>query len=688
MSKEMREKRLFNVFLDELDEHRAALSRDLLKLESETDERARVSLLESMFRSAHSLKGAARSVQISSIERVCHRLEQHFQDRRGDAKALPEQLIAQLFAELDLLNAEAEKLAVRSEREPEKPANAGTVVESSANAPRETVEKRALRVSSEKTDSLLSRASDLVTLAGSLSSQLSLFDELKSLCDELASAELDNEANVRRAIRRLSRTVEHHAELFARGVHGVVRGSERLDEEAQRLRLVPFSEACDGLDRAVRDLAQNAKKPVELIIESNGVEIDRVIAQRLRDPLLHLLRNAVSHGIESPAERRAQNKPANATIRIAASLFGKSVDVSFSDDGRGFDLSRIRARAESMRLDVNVSERELLRYPFLPGFSTAESITEIAGRGVGLDAVERAIEAIHGAVELESRAGQGARFVLHLPLTLSKLRCVFASAGGRWYAIPAAQVSRVVRFGDAQIVALEGRRLISLKEGLTPLSSLSSVLGLARSDKQRGMHTALVLSGEGRQIALIVDELGEEREVTARALPARLAGARQVSSATLLGMGRVALVLNPQDLCRRALLSPVATSLQRPSEVVRPRVLIAEDSATTRAVLKSVLEEANYDVTTAQDGEEAFMLLQQRPFDLVLSDVEMPHKNGFALTESIRQHEQLAQLPVVLMTSLENETDRLRGLRAGASAYLTKSGFDHQTLLETVAALL
>jgi two-component system, chemotaxis family, sensor kinase CheA len=700
MSKEMREKRLLNLFLDELDEHRAALSRDLLKLEGEVSERERPALIENMFRSAHSLKGASRSVQIPSIERVCHRLEQHFQDLRGHTAALPEGLVAQLFTELDLLHAEATKLSGQSERAqvqagapagerdktPVTPPADGS--QAAPQAARKVTEKRALRVSAEKTDALLARATDLLTLSSTLQGQLGLFDELKALCSELGR-ESERGAKEKRVLSKLSSALDHHAESFARGVHAVVRGSERLDEEAQRLRLVPFSEACEGLDRATRDLALAAGKSIELSIESNDVEIDRAIAQRLRDPLLHLLRNAVIHGIESEAERRAQAKPELAKICIAAALFGKSVDVTFSDDGRGFDLARIRSRAESMRLDTSVSERELLRYTFLPGFSTAHTVTEIAGRGVGLDAVERAVEAIHGNIEVKSEAGRGARFVLRLPLTLSKLRCVFARAGARWYAIPAAQVLRVARFADAQIVSLDGRKLLNLPEGLLPLSSLGMVLGLAGHEASSRLHTALVLAGEGRPVALIVDELGEEREITARALPARLSGARQVSSATLLGMGRVALVLNPQDLCRRALLSPVSThGTHKASVRTRPRVLIAEDSATTRAVLKSVLEEAHYDVTTAQDGEEAFTLLQQRPFDLVLSDVQMPHKDGISLTESIRQHERLARLPVVLMTSLENETDRLRGLRAGASAYLTKSGFDHQTLLETVAALL
>jgi two-component system chemotaxis sensor kinase CheA len=232
--------------------------------------------------------------------------------------------------------------------------------------------------------------------------------------------------------------------------------------------------------------------------------------------------------------------------------------------------------------------------------------------------------------------------------------------------------------------------LVLISEGLLPLSSLAHVLGLSQQREQNvEPHALLVLAGDERNIALLVDELGAEREVTARALPARLSGVRQVSSVTFLAQGRMALVLHPQELCRRALSRPLPERSQHEAkQKPKPRILIAEDSATTRAVLKSLLEEAHYDVTTTQDGEEAFGMLQQRTFDLVLSDVQMPHKDGFTLTENIRAHEQLFRLPVVLMTSLDSEADRLRGLKAGASAYLTKSAFDHPALLATIASLL
>lgn len=683
MNREQLNQRLFGVFLSELDEHRRALDRDLLKLETVSQPAERKELLENLFRSAHSLKGAARSVQVPTIERICHRLEQHFQDLRGRSAVLSKELVQKLFAEVDALSAEEARL---SGAEAVAPRAAGESEPPPKGAREQGGTDRALRVTTEKVDGLLSRTSELSTLASVLDARCADFERLRELLAGLREA-----VGVQHpALNALSRALEHTEENVRSCASDVWRASERLDDEAQRLRMVPFVEACEGLDRALRDLALSLGKSVELAIENGHVEIDRAVAQRLRDPLLHLLRNAVTHGVEPPEERRRLGKPPAAKVRIAAEMQGKMVEVVVADDGRGFDAARIRERAASMGLDVDAPERELYRYALLPGFSTAGGVTEIAGRGVGLDAVKRSIEAVHGHVDIASTPGQGARFSLRLPLTLSKLRCVFATAGGRSYALPATHVVRVARFDVADVISAEGRELLKTPEGLVPLASLSALLGLNGKQQPLGStRCALVLRGEERSVALLVEELGAEREITVRALPARLRGSRHVSSAALLELGRIALVLQPQELCRRAREAPIArAALLAAEQAARPRVLVAEDSPTTRAVLKSVLEEAHYEVTTAQDGEEAFAMLERAPFDIVVSDVQMPHKDGFALTESLRRHERLARIPVILMTSLESEADRLRGLRAGASAYLTKGAFDHRSLLETMATLL
>jgi two-component system chemotaxis sensor kinase CheA len=680
-----REQRLLRVFLEELEEHRQSLGHDLLALEASGDFAQQRALVENMFRAVHSLKGAAHSVQAAAIEQICHRLEQNLQSLRHTGGAPSSVQLSAWFALLDTLDSEAERLAPTPSVPPPRPADGSTP----ELAPqRDTAQdRRLLRIASEKVDLLLNRSADLVNQATLLDQRMTDFEELRDLLRQLSGS--PSEADRAPLLGRLARSLEQAEEGFRRGIGALLKGSERLDDEAQRLRMVPFGQSTEGLERAARDLALSLDKPVELRISGQDIEIDRVIAQRLRDPLLHLLRNALSHGIETRGERAMAGKPATARVELKLSLLGKSVQVVLSDDGRGFDAARIREQARSQALPHEVGERELFSYAFLPGFSTATSVTELAGRGVGLDAVKRAVEGMHGTIELESVAGRGARFVMRLPLTLSKLRCFFVAAAGRWYAIPASSVLRVLPFVATQVITLEGRTLVRTPDGLLPLASLTHLLDVSASGRPSEPRAVLVLMGDERTWALAVDELGAEREITARALPARVAGLRQVSSVTFVTPGRMALVLSPPELYRRTREAPQpAGGLVAPAAKRRPRILIAEDSATTRAVLKSVLEEAHYEVTTTQDGEEAFGLLQKGDYDLVLSDVQMPHKDGFSLAEDIRADARLARLPVVLMTSLESEADRMRGLQAGASAYLTKRTFDHPLLLSTIASLL
>lgn len=701
MSKDQLSQRLFAVFLSELAEHRETLERELLALEQAKGTDERRALIDSSFRAAHSLKGAARSVKAGGVERVCHRLETQLHELKSGSRVLSRELLTTLLADVDALASEAQKVQVATPV-------AAAAAQNAVNAPRGVIanadkgarpsaardgaSEQFFRIATDKVDALVARAAELTTFTSMLNSGLDGLAEVREQLSALTRAQSREpvSAQLRTQLHDVGKALDQAEERLRKQAFAVTRSSERLDDDAQRLRMIPFAEACSGLERAVRDVAQTLDKPAELTIEHNDVELDRAVAQRLRDPLLHLLRNALSHGIETRATRFANGKREVAQIVVSAAVRGKLVEISVRDDGAGFDLSRLRARAERMQLDSDVPEDALLRYAFLPGFSTADSITEIAGRGVGLDAVQRAIEDLHGSVSVSSVAGKGSTFSLKVPLTLSKLRCVFAVAGGRSYAIPATHVERVIRFLPDQVLTVEGREMLRAGDALVQLSTLSTLLGLTplppRDDSAR---TALLIEAEGRKVALLVEELGREREVTARALPKRVSGARQVSSAAFLELGQIALVLQPQDLCRRARELPLSrTGLLNAQIKAKQRVLVADDSPTTRAVLKSVLDQAGYDVTLAQDGEQALRMLGAEHFDALVSDVQMPNKDGFALTESVRKDAKLVDLPVVLMTSLENESDRMRGLAAGASAYLTKGAFDHRTLLETLSSLL
>ena len=713
-------KRLMGLFLGELEEHEQTLERDLLALEREQLDEARFELVESVFRAAHSLKGAARAVQAHTIETICHRLEQSLSTLRGQTGPVDPERMRALFAEFDAVKAAAARLRVDAALERSAPATQATSSMAAARAPAPPhsapppaqspaapaaqtapaaqAEQRAARVATHKLDTLLASSSDLVVASSRVEAQLEQFATLRETATRiarvarLASAHEDDPLHaLAHSFLLLERELDAVGVGLRREIGAVAGATRRVDDEVRRLRMVPFGEACAGLERAVRDLALSLDKEVQLVIEGEQVELDRELVQRLRDPLLHLVRNAVSHGLESRAVRSAQGKPPVGRITLRSTLRGSLVELSISDDGRGLDLAVIQERARALGLpDANLDD-EISAHVFVPGLSTAATVTEISGRGVGLDAVKRTVEGLHGTVSVSSQTGRGASFTLSLPLTLSKLRCLFVRVADKNFAVPTSHAVRVLRFKADQILHLGERELVRAESELVPLMSLAALLGLPdvqRADREQAQ--ALVVSSAGRSVALIAQELLGERECIVHKLPARVAQAHYVSGATILSLGQVALVLNGSELGRAAI-----ANVARPTRSVfaatvasKRRVLVVDDSITTRALIKSIVEEGGYDVTAARDGSEAFRLLQEQPFELVVSDVQMPNMDGFALTENIRRHPTLARTPVVLVTSLEGEHDRLRGLEAGANAYLGKSAFDHRVLLEVIGGLL
>ncbi|MDB4972658.1 MAG: sensor histidine kinase/response regulator [Myxococcaceae bacterium] len=723
-------KRLMGLFLTELEDHERTLERDLLELEREFSPGPRAELVESVFRAAHSLKGAARAVHASSIEAICHRLEQSLSELRGGAVVIEPERMQSLFAELDAVKAAAGRLRVDAamERsvaaeaaEPEKPVaapsslagappskptplavpSAPSGASESRSEPRR--ESRAARVTTQKLDALLASSSELVVASSRVEArleQLSLLREQtarlvrlarQGAASDVALHDPEQWTTLASSFVALERGLDGIDGGLRRDVFAASFATRRVDDEVRGLRMVPFREACEGLERSVRDLAQTLDKDVQFVIEGQHVELDREVVQRLRDPLLHLVRNAVSHGIEERSVRAAQGKSISGRLTLRTHLRGALVELTIEDDGRGLDLPRIRARARALGLPDVSDDDELATYVFAPGLSTADSVTEIAGRGVGLDAVKRTVEALHGTVRVSSNQGQGTRFTLCLPVTLSKLRCLFIRVAGKPYAIPTSHSVRVLRFSSDQVLRIGGRELVRAESELVPLMSLAQLLGLPevrRAESEQAQ--ALVVSSAGRSVALIAHELLGERESIVQKLPARVAAAPYVSGATVLSLGQVALVLNGSELGRTALASAARSSpsMFAPPMTSKRRVLVVDDSITTRALIKSIVEEGGYDVTAARDGVEAFRLLQEQPFDLVVSDVQMPNMDGFALTEQVRRAPKLARIPVVLVTSLEAESDRLRGLEAGANAYLGKSAFDHRILLEVIGGLL
>jgi two-component system chemotaxis sensor kinase CheA len=515
-------------------------------------------------------------------------------------------------------------------------------------------------------------------------------------------------------LARLERDLDRFVATIGAGARQLERAAVQLDDEVRRVRMLPFAEACQGLERTARDVAQAEQKRVELVVVGGDVELDRSVLEGLRDPLSHLVRNAVDHGIETPEQRRAAGKPALGRVTVAAALRGTQVEVSVSDDGSGLDLDAVRAEAKRRGMSEWSDPHDLVDLIFMPGFSTTRIVTNVSGRGLGLDVVKSRVETLHGSVELTVDPGRGTRFTLSVPLTLTTLRALLVEAGGQTFALASASVPKLVRIDPREVRTLEGRAVLLRDGAALPVVELAGVLGLAPCEPTAasvsasasalapGKRPGLIVASGDRSVAFLVDELVAEHEIMVKSLGDRIRRLRHVLGATILPNGRIAPVLNPANLVRTALArlpaaiptaattTAAARALSNNSSPapVRKRLLVVDDSVTTRTLEKSILEAAGYEVLTAVDGADGWRLIQEQGADLVVSDIEMPHMDGFALTETIRRSTRFAELPVVLLTARSSERDRSRGAEVGADAYIVKSGFDQNDLIKTINQLL
>jgi two-component system, chemotaxis family, sensor kinase CheA len=720
---------LMSTFVEEVAEHVRTFNRDLLALESGQGDPA--GLLQSLFRTAHNLKGASRAVDVDLVERACHGLEDILAGARDGQRPLDAEAFEILFATADAIQdagarlKEKQSLAssplaalasrLSATAPPAGPRPVPAAPSSAPSAPTATASDQAmpdrregdtLRVSASKLDTVLSRSGELLlavrqterrrdewtTLEEAASGLVADFRRLQTLVSPRAATETRAAMQqVGAGIDKLKDGLERVVADAAAGGRGLVRTAGDLDSGVRSLRMVPFAEAGQGLERTVRDLALAAGKEVVFKLVGHEVELDRAVAEQLKDPLLHLVRNAVDHGIEAPLERAAAGKPPAGLITVSAALKGAQVEIAISDDGRGLDRERIREEARARGLPESAEDRDLLALVFHPGLSTARALTAVSGRGIGLDVVKNQVNALHGTVGLESVAGVGTTFALTVPLTVTLIRALLVESAGRTFAVATTQVMSVRRLIPEEVRSVGGREMLAAPAGLLPLVSLAEALGLPapRRDRGQGGFVVLVEAGTSR-VAFVVDELLSEQDLVVTGLGRRLRRVPSVAGCALLEDGGIALILSAAELAESALQAParrILTPAEAP-EAVRRRLLVADDSVTTRTLEKSILEEAGYEVRLAADGHQAWRILQEEAIDLVVADVEMPGMDGVTLTETLRHSTALGRIPVILVTSLATEKDRARGLEAGADAYIVKSGFDRGRLLEAVGQLL
>jgi Chemotaxis protein histidine kinase and related kinases len=492
-------------------------------------------------------------------------------------------------------------------------------------------------------------------------------------------------------VAKLERSAQHDH----RALSGMV---DNLLHDVKKMQMLPFSSLLEFFPRLTRELAREQGKELELVIRGGEIEIDRRILEEMKDALMHLLRNCVDHGIEGPAVREHKGKPPHGTLTIAVSHKDSSkVEILLADDGAGIDVGKVKAAAGRLGLVSTdeldkLDEREILALIFRSGFSTSPIITDISGRGLGLAIVREKVDRLGGTIAVETRPDAGTTVRIVLPLTLATFRGVLVRAGDQLFIIPAASVERVTRVANTDIRTVENRETIPLDGRTVSLVWLSDVLELPRAKGESADNAQAVVLGLGvDRIAFRVDAVLGEQEVLVKGLGRQLARVRNVAGASVLGTGQVVPVLNVPDLMRSA-TNPAslhaALASEKTAEAAMQSILVVEDSITSRALLKNILEAAGYNVTTAVDGVDAYTTLKTGAFDLIVSDVEMPRMDGFDLTARVRADKQLSGLPVVLVTALESREHRERGIDAGANAYIVKSSFDQSNLLEVVRRLI
>ena len=541
-----------------------------------------------------------------------------------------------------------------------------------------------IRMATDDLDALLQRGEELlaIKLAADewVASAASLHEQLRRVrrAEDPVAAVRALEASTWAMLSGLRRD--------RRSIAGAVDG---LLEQAQRVRMMPASSVLDVLPLMVRDLARSQRKRVEFHATGGELRVDRRVLEAIKDPLIHMVRNAVDHGLETPEERQAAGKPPQGRITAAIRPLERGrLEFVLHDDGRGIDPERVLDAARRARIpgqDGPLSDEETLALVFRSGLSTSFVITDVSGHGLGLTIVKEQVERLGGSVELQSRPREGTTIRVIVPATIATFRGLLVRVGGQRFLLPLEAVERVIA---AEPVTHGGQLRIRHGQELLDCAPLAELLGMegARAPDER-IACAIVNAG-GARAGILVDEVVGDREVLVKDFEPPLIRMRNVAGAGLLGGGELVLVLRPADLVAGA-----GEQRRRPTDGAAeedtgpPWVLVVDDAVTTRAMERGLLELAGYQVRVAVDGVDAWTALKSDRFDLVVSDVDMPRMNGFELTEKIRADERLQDLPVVLVSALEAREDKERGIEVGANAYVVKSSFEQSNLLEIIQRL-
>ncbi len=736
-------KDLIAIFKAETEDHLITLENGLIKLEKDPDN---LELARSLNREVHTLKGAARVFGFSEIQEVAHRIEDIFETVASKRAVFSSFMAERIFKGLDATRTILEKIIQEQEIEVDVSDLCGELEACLAanqdgtgtrSEPSEGEKKHGqapspvregpspleqrdeyIRVPLSRVDKLLYLVGEVVIHRMKSSAKVAQAKRLSKLSREVqkSMASLSEamkkdrspqNAEMTKWLSQCAAQIQKLREHTLRWYDQVSMEAFHLDpivDELQarvkEIKMLPLSTIFEGFSRMVRDIASQQGKEVNLVILGEETELDKKVMEGIKTSLIHLLRNCIDHGIEEPDLRGALGKPRDGTIKVSAFHEGDNVVITVEDDGRGMDIDQIKQTALKKRVasvdDLEgMTDREVFNLVFMNGYSTSPIVTDVSGRGMGLDIVKRDITHLKGRVILDTRKNSGTKFTLVLPLTIAIIHVLLAKVQDMLFAFPMASITEIVKVNLEDLSTVGGRMAFSFRDQSTPLVRLSEVLGLPHSReeerKAKEVTPVVIVSSLDRRVGFMIDRIVGEEEVFVKSLGKHLGKVRNVSGAMVMATGEVAIVLDIEDLMAHSALSlqPV-TGKKRASmgKQREKRILVVEDAFSTRELEKSILETHGYLVDTAVDGLDALERITDNKYDLILSDIQMPRMDGFELCRTLKKNEGYRDIPFVIVTGLQKEEDKRQGIEVGAAAYIVKSSFEQANLLDTIARLV
>lgn len=717
-------KRFLARFVEEAREHLRLIEAGIAQLEKNP---ADMDAIHAIFRSAHTIKGSSRMLKLGSITETAHALEDVLGILRETKLAFTPELGRLLQRSCDAIATLVDKVeegetlpladehicaALRAfatgEQKPPADDASATSLEKQPESPTTQASTPQTSDPSKLTSRQESNQDHRLKTSATVRVSLSKIDELIKLMGEVISSHArlrQRLLDVRTMERELNLSEQAQARLhrFGRTLQDDVFSQELLMEELHNkaliMRMLPLAIVFEPAARMVRELGRSMDKEVECSVTGMDIELDRQVIERISDPITHLLRNAVDHAIEAADVRKAAGKPEHGNLVLKANEDGGFVVIELSDDGAGLNLDLIRDKAVrkgilSAEQAASLAENEIVDMIFVPGFSTSAIITDVSGRGVGMDVVKRCVvDDLQGAISVATRPGKGTSFTLRLPLSLAMMRVLLVQAGNTRFGFSAQYIAHLLEVPEASLFMVAKRQTVVIENEFVPVVDLTTLLSIETTETGKPaptMRLLIVIRVRNAKLALKVDKLLDERDMVIKPLPEHLRYMTLISGMIMTGDSALVSILHAPTLIdmARSMTGDARPDTTQSELQGGLRVLVVDDSLNTREIEKDLLEAHGYQITLAEDGVDGLQKARHQRFDAILTDVEMPNMDGFTLTAALRAEQRYQHTPIIIITSREKEEDKRRGIEVGADAYIVKGSFDQNNLLDTLKNLL